>query len=554
MLDRCEVPTPTGVSGGAARGDRGRDRAARRRRARRASASASRPSSTGAPAGCSARSTSRSGTSRSPTSWAARFGVPVVVENDANVAALAEWKLGAGRGKRSLVMLTLGTGVGGGVVLDGALYRGWAELGHAVVVADGPPCQGTCTGRGHLEAVASGNAADRAAVALWGEGATAELLVDRAETGDEAAIEALTAIGRLLGAGDRDVHEHLRARARRRRRRLRPGRVDVPLPAGARGRPARGARAGARRLADRRRRSSAPTQASIGAGLRRARGARRCRSRSARRRSATSRTSRCACPARACRGRARPLRGHAPDEGAARPARRRGDAAQLPPAQRGARGRRSSLPRLEAGERIALVSDAGPARRQRPGRAADRGGARGGRARDRAAGRVRRRDGARRERARRRAVPVPRLPAARRAGARGAVGRARRLAASGGRVRVAAAAPGDAALARGGAAGPAGRRLSRADEALRGGRARDRLRRSRPGSRSRRRGRSRSSSARARVSSRATPARRMRSPRSSSSSRPDCRAVRPPTSSPGWRAFPVTPCTRNRCKRAEPCR
>ena len=129
-----------------------------------------------------------------------RFGVPVVVENDANVAALAEWKLGAGRGRRSLVMLTLGTGVGGGVVVDGALYRGWAELGHAVVVADGPPCQGTCTGRGHLEAVASGNAADRAAIELWGKGATAELLVDRAEGGDEEAVEALTAIGRLLGA------------------------------------------------------------------------------------------------------------------------------------------------------------------------------------------------------------------------------------------------------------------------------------------------------------------------------------------------------------------
>jgi glucokinase len=129
-----------------------------------------------------------------------RFGVPVAVENDANVAALSEWKLGAGRGKRSLVMLTLGTGVGGGVVFDGALYRGWAELGHAVVIADGPPCQGTCTGRGHLEAVASGNAADRAAIALWGEGATAELLVDRAEGGDEEATEALTQIGRLLGA------------------------------------------------------------------------------------------------------------------------------------------------------------------------------------------------------------------------------------------------------------------------------------------------------------------------------------------------------------------
>jgi glucokinase len=131
---------------------------------------------------------------------AERFGVPVAVENDANVAALAEWKLGAGRGADNLVLLTLGTGVGGGVVFDGALYRGWAELGHVVVVADGPPCQGTCTGRGHLEAVASGNAADRAAEKLWGEGATAELLVGRAEEGDPTALEALAGIGHLLGA------------------------------------------------------------------------------------------------------------------------------------------------------------------------------------------------------------------------------------------------------------------------------------------------------------------------------------------------------------------
>jgi glucokinase len=129
-----------------------------------------------------------------------RFGVPAAVENDGTVAALAEWRLGAGRGRDSLVMLTLGTGVGGGVVLDGALYRGWAELGHVVVVADGPPCQGTCTGRGHLEAFASGNAADRAAERLWGEGANAELLVERAEAGDVEARGALREIGRLLGA------------------------------------------------------------------------------------------------------------------------------------------------------------------------------------------------------------------------------------------------------------------------------------------------------------------------------------------------------------------
>ena len=129
-----------------------------------------------------------------------RFGVPAAIENDANVATLAEWKLGAGRGAENMIMLTLGTGVGGGAVLDGALFRGWAELGHIVVVADGPPCQGNCTGRGHLEALASGNAADRAAEKLWGAGSTAELLVDRASDGDAAALEALSGIGHLLGA------------------------------------------------------------------------------------------------------------------------------------------------------------------------------------------------------------------------------------------------------------------------------------------------------------------------------------------------------------------
>ncbi|MCP9486912.1 MAG: ROK family protein [Gaiellaceae bacterium MAG52_C11] len=129
-----------------------------------------------------------------------RLGLPAAVENDANAAALAEWRLGAGREVAALVMLTLGTGVGGGVVLESGLYRGWAELGHVVVVADGPPCQGNCTGRGHLEAVASGNAADRAAEALWGAGSTAEQLVDRARAGAGEAVEALALIGRRLGA------------------------------------------------------------------------------------------------------------------------------------------------------------------------------------------------------------------------------------------------------------------------------------------------------------------------------------------------------------------
>ncbi len=129
----------------------------------------------------------------------ARFAVPVGVENDGNAIALAEWKVGAGQGATDLVALALGTGVGGGAVIDGRLYRGWAELGHVVVVADGPPCQGSCHGHGHLEAVASGEAAERAAVELWGEGADAHRLVEEARRGDDAARAAVARIGHYLG-------------------------------------------------------------------------------------------------------------------------------------------------------------------------------------------------------------------------------------------------------------------------------------------------------------------------------------------------------------------
>jgi glucokinase len=129
-----------------------------------------------------------------------RFGLPVGIENDANAASLAEWKLGAARGVSNLVMLTLGTGVGGGIVLDGRLYRGWAEIGHIVVDVDGPPCQGNCHGRGHLEAVASGSAADRAARELWGDEADASDLLERARAGDQEARARLTKIAEALGA------------------------------------------------------------------------------------------------------------------------------------------------------------------------------------------------------------------------------------------------------------------------------------------------------------------------------------------------------------------
>ena len=74
-----------------------------------------------------------------------RLGLPVEMENDASCAAYAEFKLGAGRGTDDLLALTLGTGVGGGVVSSGRLFRAYTELGHMVIVEDGEPCQGACS-------------------------------------------------------------------------------------------------------------------------------------------------------------------------------------------------------------------------------------------------------------------------------------------------------------------------------------------------------------------------------------------------------------------------
>jgi glucokinase len=132
----------------------------------------------------------------------AQHSLPVAIDNDANAAAIAEWQAGAARGARDVVMLTLGTGVGGGLILDGKPYRGatgsGAELGHVVVELDGPPCR--CGGRGHLESFATGVAADELAVEHIGPGSDARDLVQRAEAGENAALEVLARIGRYLGA------------------------------------------------------------------------------------------------------------------------------------------------------------------------------------------------------------------------------------------------------------------------------------------------------------------------------------------------------------------
>jgi glucokinase len=130
-----------------------------------------------------------------------RFGLPVGIENDANAAAYAEFRFGAARDVETMVMLTLGTGCGGGAVVDGKLFRGWAEFGHMVIVHDGIPCQGTCTGRGHLEPYVTGVAATKLAQAEFGPAVDAHRLVRLANEGEQRAIEILDGIGRHLGSG-----------------------------------------------------------------------------------------------------------------------------------------------------------------------------------------------------------------------------------------------------------------------------------------------------------------------------------------------------------------
>jgi glucokinase len=150
---------------------------------------------------------------------AERLGLPVFVDNDANLAMLAEHRAGAARGARDAAMLTLGTGIGGGLILGGELYRGAvgaaAELGHMVIEQDGPPCQGNCPNHGCLESLASGTALAREALAMArdapdsplgaalaaGREITGALVTELAHDGDSVAREAIALIGARLGVG-----------------------------------------------------------------------------------------------------------------------------------------------------------------------------------------------------------------------------------------------------------------------------------------------------------------------------------------------------------------
>ena len=149
-----------------------------------------------------------------------RMSVPVRVDNDANAAAWAESRFGIGRGEEHLLCVTLGTGIGGGLVLHGQIYRGRyglaGEFGHQQVVPDGHRCR--CGNRGCWEEYASGNALARRAQAVAAEDPAAaqemlrlahgdaseisgKVVGEAAATGDPAAIELLAEVGRWLGIG-----------------------------------------------------------------------------------------------------------------------------------------------------------------------------------------------------------------------------------------------------------------------------------------------------------------------------------------------------------------
>jgi glucokinase len=132
------------------------------------------------------------------------LGTPVVLENDANAAAVGERWMGAGRGVDDLVLITLGTGIGGGIIAGGRVLRGYlgmaGELGHMTVVPNGTPCG--CGNRGCLEKHASAVAITTMARMLQlGDDLTAHQVYDLAMAGNEKARRVFVAMGEALGMG-----------------------------------------------------------------------------------------------------------------------------------------------------------------------------------------------------------------------------------------------------------------------------------------------------------------------------------------------------------------
>lgn len=146
------------------------------------------------------------------------LGLPCQVDNDASMAAYGEFRFGAGRGYRHLLLVTVGTGIGGGIVADGRLFRGAngfaAEIGHVIVEPEGPLCG--CGNRGCWEQVASGGAIGRVGreavleyphSLLWrladGDASkvTGKIVTDAALKGDEVSMGIVAEAGRRLGEG-----------------------------------------------------------------------------------------------------------------------------------------------------------------------------------------------------------------------------------------------------------------------------------------------------------------------------------------------------------------
>ena len=143
------------------------------------------------------------------------FHVPVLLGNDANMAALGEWKFGAGRGHHHMIYLTISTGIGSGVIIEDKLFLGAhgfaAELGHTMALPDGPICG--CGVRGHLETVASGTAIAKWVSEQISNGSVSSIqydpnndelisgavIAEAARNGDELALQAFKRAGTYLG-------------------------------------------------------------------------------------------------------------------------------------------------------------------------------------------------------------------------------------------------------------------------------------------------------------------------------------------------------------------
>ena len=144
-----------------------------------------------------------------------RFGLPTLLENDASAAALGEHRFGAGRGSRHMLYITVSTGVGGGIIIDGELYRGKSgaagEMGHVIIDMNGPACG--CGARGCLESLASGTVIAKRGELLAESGdspilarlrkeegpVTAEMMERAATMGDAASREAFREAGQYFG-------------------------------------------------------------------------------------------------------------------------------------------------------------------------------------------------------------------------------------------------------------------------------------------------------------------------------------------------------------------